>query len=357
MLGSGIRAPAGSAALANGTFGCAMDLDPGPIMVGMAPALLAVAERIGASGRDLMEAFVVGNELAVALEAVSRRNLEQRGIHGIGGGRISVAAACAKLLDFDSHKTAMAMGLATSTEGGLVSNQGTMTKPLHAGLIAKDGVMAALLVEKGFTGLDHVFDHSSGWYGASVSEGTANMKPVAEALGHPIRIQETKYIRRFPCCRHNHGMLDSILGLMKEHNFDYRDVESLEIVHLYGSIVMLFGEPKNDHEARFSALYGAAVALVDGKAGIDSFTEEKVNDPAIKETMGKVRIKVKSRWEEHPGDHDAGVPVKITLKDDGSWSTPLPMTKYLGVRRTPGASMPSSPSSERTPEWPCRQTR
>ena len=98
VLGSGIRVPAGSAALANGTFGCAMDLDPGPIMVGMAPALLAVGERVGASGRDLLEAFVVGNELAVALEAVSHHNLQQRGIHAIGGGRISVAAACAKLL-------------------------------------------------------------------------------------------------------------------------------------------------------------------------------------------------------------------------------------------------------------------
>ena len=335
VLGSGIRAPAGSAALANGTFGCALDMDPGPIMAGMAPAVLAVGERIGASGRDLLEAFVVGNELAVALGAVSQHNLEQRGIHPIWGGRISVAAACAKLLDFDSHRTAMAMGLATSTEGGLVSNAGTMTKPLHPGLIAKDGVMAALLVEKGFTGLDHVFDHPSGWYGASLSEGTADMQPVAQALGHPIRIQETKYIRRYPCCYTNHGMLDSILYLMKEHNFDYRDVESLEMVQLYGSLVMLFGEPKDDHEARFSALYSAAAALVEGKAGIDTFSEEKVNDPAIKETMGKVRIKVKSRWEEHPDDDDAGVPVKITLNDGRVLEHTTPMDQIFGSQKNP----------------------
>ena len=124
VLGPGTRVPAGSAALANGAFGCAMDLDPGPIMVGMAPALLAVGERIGATGRDLLEAFVVGNELAVALEAVTHTNLQNRGIHAIGGGRISVAAACSKLLDLDARKTAMAMGLATSTEGGLVLQPG-----------------------------------------------------------------------------------------------------------------------------------------------------------------------------------------------------------------------------------------
>ena len=335
VLGSGIRVPAGSAALANGTFGCAMDLDPGPIMVGMAPALLAVGEKIGASGRDMLEAFVMGNELAVALEAVTHANLQQRGIHAIGGGRISVAAACAKLLDFDAHKTAMAMGLATSTEGGLVSNQGTMTKPLHAGLIAKDGVMAALLVEKGFTGLDHVFDHPSGWYGASISEGTTDMSPVAQALGNPIRIHETKYIRRFPCCRTNHGMLDSILGLMQEHSFDHNDVDSLEMVQQHGSIVMLFLEPEDDHEARFSALFCAAAALVDGNIGIDTFTDEKVKDPIIKQTMDKIRITVRSRWQERRDDYSVGVPVKIRLKDGRVLQHQTPMNQIVGHQNNP----------------------
>ena len=335
VLGPGIRVPAGSAALANGTFGCAMDLDPGPIMVGMGPALLAVGERIGATGRDLLEAFVVGNEMAVALEAVTHTNLQNRGIHAIGGGRISVAAACSKLLGLDAEKTAMAMGLATSTEGGLVSNQGTMTKPLHAGLIAKDGVMAALMVEKGFTGLDHVFDHPAGWYGASPSEGTTDMAPVAEALGHPIRIQHTKYIRRFPCCRTNHGMLDSILGLMGEHEFGHEDVESLEMTQQHGSIVMLFLEPEDEHEARFSALFCAAAALVDGKIGIETFTEEKVRDPVVKRTMDKVRINVRARWQESREDYSAGVPVKIRLKDGRVLEHQTPMSQIYGAPQNP----------------------
>ena len=335
VLGPGVKVPAGSAALANGTFGCAMDLDPGPIMVGMAPALLAVGERIGATGRDLLEAFVMGNELAVALEAVTHTSHQNRGVHAIGGGRISVAAACSKLLDFDAHKTAMAMGLATSTEGGLVSNQGTMTKPLHAGLIAKDGVMAALMVEKGFTGLDHVFDHPSGWYGASISEGTADMNPVAEALGHPIQIQNTKYVRRFPCCRTNHGMLDSILGLMQEHKFDHNDVESLEMTQQHGSIVMLFLEPEDDHEARFSALFCAAAALAEGKIDVDTFTEEKVKDPVIKQTMDKIRINVRSRWQESRDDYSAGIPVKIRLKDGRVLDHQTPVNQIFGGPQNP----------------------
>jgi 2-methylcitrate dehydratase PrpD len=304
-------------------------------MVGMAPALLAVGERIGATGRDLLEAFVVGNELSVALEAVTHTNLQNRGIHAIGGGRISVAAACSKLLGLDARRTAMAMGLATSTEGGLVSNQGTMTKPLHAGLIAKDGVMAALMVEKGFTGLDHVFDHPSGWYGASPSEGTADMVPVAEALGHPIRIQHTKYIRRFPCCRTNHGMLDSILGLMREHEFDYKDVESLDVDQSFLSVVMLYREPEDELKGKFSVLYNAASALVDGEVGIDTFTAEKIRDPRVQETMAKVNLNVRSRWDEGSSEVKGATPVRIRLKDGRVLEHATPRQDILGHQNNP----------------------
>ena len=335
VLGSGLRVPVTNAALANGTFGCAMDLDPGPTMVGLAPALLGLGEQIGASGRDILEAFIVGFELFRVLEELSHDNLQRRGLHAIGGGRMAVATACAKLLKLDHHQTAMAMGLATSTEAGLVSNEGTMTKPLHAGLIGKDGVMAACLVELGFTGLDHVLDHPSGWYGATMAEGIPDMNGPANKLGNPFRIQDSNYIRQYPCCRTNHTMLDSILGLMREHQFDYRDVESLEMDQLYGSIVMLYLEPKNEHEARFSALFNAAAALVDGKIGIDTFTMEKVNDPVIKETMGKVRINVKSRWQERPGDHQAGVPVSIRLKDGRILEHITPREQIRGSQQNP----------------------
>ena len=269
VLGSGLRAPVSNAALANGTFGCAMDLHPGPLIVALAPALLGVGEKVGASGRDILEAFVVGFELGRVLEELSRDNLQQRGIEAtIGGARMAVATACAKLLKLDHHQTAMAMGLATSMEADLVSNQGTMTKPLHAGLIGKDGVMAACLVELGFTGLDHVLDHPSGWYGATMAEGIPDMSGPANKLGNPFRIQDSKYVRQYPCCRSNHGMLDSILGLMREHKFDYRDVDSLEMDQSYGSIVMLYLEPQDEHQARFSALFNAAASLVTARSGL-----------------------------------------------------------------------------------------
>ena len=269
VLGSGLRAPVSNAALANGTFGCAMDLHPGPLIVALAPALLGVGEKVGASGRDILEAFVVGFELGRVLEELSRDNLQQRGIEAtIGGARMAVATACAKLLKLDHHQTAMAMGLATSMEAGLVSNQGTMTKPLHAGLIGKDGVMAACLVELGFTGLDHVLDHPSGWYGATMAEGIPDMSGPANKLGNPFRIQDSKYVRQYPCCRSNHGMLDSILGLMREHKFDYRDVDSLEMDQSYGSIVMLYLEPQDEHQARFSALFNAPASLVTARSGL-----------------------------------------------------------------------------------------
>ena len=335
LLGSGNKDPVANAALANGTFGCALDLDPGPLMVALAPAILAVGERVGASGRDLLEAFVVGSELGLVLEEISHQNLLQRGLHTIGGGRIAVATACAKLLKMDHHETAMAMGMAASTEAGVTSNMGTMTKPFHAGLIAKDGVMAASLIELGLTANDHVLDHPGGWYGATMAEGVPDMNGPANDLGTPFRIQDTKYIRQYPCCRINHGMLDSILGLMEEHRFDHRDVECLEMVQFHGSVVMLYLEPQNEHQARFSALYNAAAALVEGNMGIESFTLEKVNDPVIIETMGKVRINVKTRWQERPGDDQAGIPVTIRLKDGRILEHITPMGQIRGTQKNP----------------------
>jgi 2-methylcitrate dehydratase PrpD len=180
-----------------------------------------------------------------------------------------------------------------------------------------------------------VFDHPSGWYGASVSEGTADMSGPANSLGNPFRIQDAKYIRQYPCCRTNHGMLDSILGLMREHRFGYRDVESVEIVQSYGSIVMLYLEPENEHQARFSALFAAAAALVDGKVGIDTFTARRVKDPVIKEAMGKVHITVRSRWQERRGDHEAGIPVKIRLKSGRVLEHITPMDEIRGSQKDP----------------------
>ena len=122
-------------------------------------------------------------------------------------------------------------------------------------------------------------------------------------------------IKKYPSCGGNHAMLDSVFGLMREHEFGYEDVASAEIVQSYASTVMLYEEPETDLKGKFSAKYNMAAALVDGRIAIDTFTEEKVADPDVTDMMERVNIRVQSKFEQGGGTVSKGVPIRVTLKD------------------------------------------
>lgn len=152
VLSGGGRISMPNAALANGTMGHALDYDDfggfGHPTVAIFPALLALGENMGATGRDLLEAYVVGCEVGLALQHTTKYNQMLRGFHSTGViGRM----ACAKLLKLDEGQTTTALGIAGSMASGLIHNFGTMTKPLIAGLTCRDGVMAAQLAQRGLT--------------------------------------------------------------------------------------------------------------------------------------------------------------------------------------------------------------
>jgi 2-methylcitrate dehydratase PrpD len=309
-----------NAALANGTMGHALDYDDfggfGHPTVAIFPSLLALGEKIGASGRDLLEAYVIGCELGIALDKGTKYQQMARGFHSTAVlGRIASAAACAKLLKFDQRQTATALGIAGSMAGGLIHNFGTMTKPLHAGMTARDGVMAAQLAGMGLTAGQQVLEHPVGFTNTIIGEGTYDLDEIAGGLGKPFRTQDDLMIKKYPACGGNHGMLDTILGLMREHKFDYRDVESLDVDQSFLSVVMLYREPEDELKGKFSVLYNAAAALVDGEVGVDTFTPEKIQDSRIQETMTKVNLNVRSRWDQGSAEVKGATPVRIRLKD------------------------------------------
>ncbi len=320
VLASRLRSSMPNAALANGTMGHALDYDDfggfGHPTVAIFPSLLALGEKIGASGRDLLEAYVIGCELGIALDKGTKYQQTARGFHSTAVlGRISSAAACAKLLKFDQRQTATALGIAGSMAGGLIHNFGTMTKPLHAGMTARDGVMAAQLAGMGLTAGQQVLEHPVGFTNTIIGEGTYDLDEIAGGLGKPFRTQDDLMIKKYPACGGNHGMLDTILGLMREHKFDYRDVESLDVDQSFLSVVMLYREPEDELKGKFSVLYNAAAALVDGEVGVDTFTPEKIQDSRIQETMTKVNLNVRSRWDQGSAEVKGATPVRIRLKD------------------------------------------
>ena len=336
VLGGGHKTSAAHAALANGTMGMAMDYDPEPQMMGIAAALLALAERTGAPARDLIAAFVTGGELGWIIGTTAVTDLERRGLHHHGMlGAIATAAASAKLLNLDQHQIAMAMGMAGSMGSGLLQSEGSMTKPLLGGLIARDGVMAAELASLGMTAGEQLFENPSGFCGTSITDGIYDFTERAEDLGRPFRIQEFKYVRQYPCCRANHGALDSVLGLMRDEQFEAQDVGRVEIDQSYRSIVMRYERPENEHQARFSIRYVLAAALVDGKLGPEQFTPGGINASEIREMMDKIHINVLTQWEVGAGDYMGAVPVKIHLKDGRVLERTTEPDQILGGHKNP----------------------
>ena len=134
-------------------------------------------------------------------------------------------------------------------------------------------------------------------------------------MGKPFRVQDALMIKKYPCCGGNHAMLDSLFSLMREYDFTYDDVENAEVDQSFLSIVMLYEEPDDDLKGKFSAKYNVAAALVDGEVSVDTFSQEKIDDPKIQEAMGKVRNRVMAKAEEGLADHGPGLPIRITLKD------------------------------------------
>ncbi len=340
VLGSGLRTSLPNAALANGTMGHALDYDDfggfGHPTVAIFPALLALGERTGATGRDLLEAYVIGCELGLALQYTTKYNQMMRGFHSTAVlGRLAGAAACAKLLKLDEHQTTMALGIAGSMAGGLIHNFGTMTKPLHAGMTCRDGITAAQLAQRGLTSGDQILEHPVGFAATVLGEGIYSLDQMAENLGKPFRVQDALIIKKYPCCGGNHAMLDSLFGLMRQHDFSYEDVAEVQVDQSYVSVVMLYSEPDDPLKGKFSAKYNVAAALVDGQVGIDTFSEEKIADPKILETMPKVRTRVLSKWEQGSGDFLRGLPVRVTLKDGRVFEHATPRDGVLGGQKNP----------------------
>lgn len=343
VLGSGMRTSLQNTALANGTMGHALDYDDfggfGHPTVVTFPPLLALGEKLGSSGRDILEAYVVGVELGVNLQQTTKYNQMARGFHSTAViGRMSSAAACAKLMNLDQATTTTALGIAGSMAGGLIHNFGTMTKPLHAGLASRDGVMATQLASMGLTSGNQIFEHALGFANTVIGEGIYDLEAMADNLGKSYRTGEALIIKKYPCCGGNHGMLDSIFDLMDEHKFSYEDVESVEVGQSYLSVVMLYTEPEDELKGKFSALYNTASALVDGKVGIDTFTPEKIANTTVQETMDKVHLDVQAKWELNSADFPGGTPVSIRLKDGRVLEKTTPRDMILGGYKNPWGS-------------------
>ena len=300
VLGTAFCATAANAALANGTAAHALDYDdmcfvslahPSAPLVA---AALAAAETAGASGRALLDAYVVGFEVEGRLGRAMNPRHYQRGWHCTSTlGTIGAAAAASRLLGLAAAAAGHALAIAASEASGLKENFGTMVKPLHAGLAARNGVVAALLAQAGMTASGAAIDGPQGFLRVMDSE-QPSLEAFAADLGTRWEIAETGItVKLYPSCAGTHPTLDALLDLRRQHGFDARDVEAIEIgVDPIVPTILLYDRPSSGLEGKFSMPFCAAAAVVRGQVGIDTFDTATLRDPAIVAMQSRVTMRV-----------------------------------------------------------------
>jgi 2-methylcitrate dehydratase PrpD len=295
VIGTDIRTTSINAALANGVAGHAVELDdinedsivhPAASVM---PAALAIAERDGLGGADLLTAIVVGYEVENRIGRAMNPS-HYRYWHATGTcGTFGAAAAAGRLLGLDEGEMARAFGIAGTQAAGLIEVFGTMSKPLNPGKAAMNGVLAALLAQRGFTSPDSILEAERGYFKAASSEPDPNR--IVEGLGEGYQIMETIF-KRHASCGHTHAPLDAVLEIVERYGVRAEDVEEVR-VGTYPIAVELVGGnygPKTPSEAKFSLPYCVAVALLYGKAGLEEFSTERLSDPRIRELSNKVKV-------------------------------------------------------------------
>jgi len=320
IWGTKAKASVSTAAFANGLLSHALDYDdwdafihvghPSSMLVG---AALPLAENLGASGKDLRKAYVLAMEVICKLAANSP-NMQDRGFHSTPVfGSLGAAVACASLLKLDAAKLKAALGVAASAAGGIHRQQGSMVKPFHAGNSARNGAEAALLASNGFTADAAIFEAPRGFCDTFFGKDSCDYDKMIENIGKPFFLETPGMgLKWHPCSAPQFLAADAALHLKHEHKINFADVMNIEV-----SIPPLryqrhyAPEVKTGLRGKFAINYVVAMAFLDGKLEISTFTDEKVNQPQVQDAFSKVKVIVDESIPE-PGPY---CPVSVELKD------------------------------------------
>jgi 2-methylcitrate dehydratase PrpD len=296
VLGRGEKVDMASAALVNGITSHTFDFDDthlktiihpaGPV----ASAVLALAEQNNLSGRDVIDAIVIGIDVACRIGNTMYPDHYDRGWHITGStGMLGAAAGCARLLKLDERKTAMALGIAASQPVGMREQFGTMTKPFHPGGAARAGLTSALLASTGFTASPRAIEAPRGF--VQVVSDKRAWNEVTDELGERFEISFNTY-KPFACGIVIHPSIDAATQL-RDKGITPQQVERIEL-RVHSLVLELTGEkePKDGLQGKFSVYHGVAAGLMRGRAGEEEFSDAFVNDPQVVALRKKVQAAV-----------------------------------------------------------------
>ena len=299
IIGAGERAAAPMAALVNGAIGHALDFDDSSYLLSghpsvvVLPAVLAQGEKQGASGREALEAFIIGYEISTKLGQGMNPEHYGAGWHSTCTlGTLGAAAAAAHLRGFDVETTRHALGIAASHASGVHANFGTMTKPLHAGLAPEAGLRAAELAAAGLTANTTILEAPRGFLHVYAGGGAPNAEGIAQSLGRPYSLADPGMnMKPYPCCLSTHPAVDALYDLMEESGLTAADVARIEVSLLEISMqVLRYHAPQTGLEGKFSIEYCLARMLLDRDLRLETFTDEAVREPLLQDWMKRIHV-------------------------------------------------------------------
>src|SRR5579864_7135394 len=247
----------------------------------VASALFAYASANPVPGRGFMEAFILGFEAESRIGNAVYPAHYDAGWHITGtAGVFGAAAAIGKLLDLGSHEMIWAIGLAATQAAGLREMFGSMAKAFHPGRAAQNGYAAALLAQAGFTAGEHGLEGPRGF--AAVQAAKYDLTKITTRLGEDFDLRANTY-KPFPCGIVNHPTIDGCIQIHDAHEPEPRNIGAVRL--RVAPLVMDLCNQQDitrGLQGKFSVYHGAAIGLVRGKAGIQEYTDEAVNDPQIR---------------------------------------------------------------------------
>lgn len=262
----------------------------------------SLAEYLGCSGKELIEAIVAGYDVMIRIgEAVTPSHY--RIWHSTSTcGAFGAAAASAKLLGLDAEQALNSIGNAGSQAAGLweFAADKAMTKYLHCGKAAYNGLLSSLMAKKGFTGATRILEGDRGFFKAYSDE--KDFENSFKDMGKFFRINETVY-KPYASCRHTHGPINGILEIMKSNDLSYQDVEKVD-VETYETVLKLAGNTDftTSPAARFSVFYCIACALIHGEVGVSQFADKYLADPVVTQVLPRINVSVSEEMNDlYPG--------------------------------------------------------
>ncbi len=299
IAGSRFRRSSMTASLVNGMAAHALELDdgskhatyhPGASIV---PMSLALGEAEGISGVRLVEAIVAGYEVSLRIGTAINPGHYLRGFHPTGTIAVfGTTAAAAKILDLSPQETVHAFGLAGSLASGINQYEidGAVSKHLHPGNAARNGILSAMLARDGMTGPSEILEGSLGFFHCFAEN--PDLALVTKNLGidwHFLRI----YFKPFCSCRYVHYAIEATQKDLEQRPFPLEEIESIVVrTHRNAKQGSDIPDYRSPLHARLSIQYGIASILVRGRAGLGEYEEDAIRDPEVRRISDLVRIQI-----------------------------------------------------------------